>query len=69
KCSCLSANSKATQGGYVAKDTRLLAKRVLLLHYNARPHSAAAALKSLTAWGWDILPHPPHSRTSVGSQK
>jgi hypothetical protein len=33
----------------------------LLLHDNARPHSAAAAVNLLKSWGWEILPHPPYS--------
>jgi hypothetical protein len=34
---------------------------VLLLHDNARPHSAAATLNLLYSYGWEILPHPPQS--------
>jgi histone-lysine N-methyltransferase SETMAR len=34
---------------------------VLLLHNNARPHSAAATVNLLNSWGWEILPHPPHN--------
>jgi transposase len=34
---------------------------VLLLHDNARPHSAAAPVNLLNSWGWEILPHPPYS--------
>jgi hypothetical protein len=34
---------------------------VLLLHKNARPHSAAATVNLLNSWGWEILPYPPYS--------
>jgi transposase len=34
---------------------------VLLLHDNARPHSAAATVNIFNSWGWEILPHPPYS--------
>jgi transposase len=34
---------------------------VLLLNDNAPPHSAAATVNLLNSWGWEILPHPPHS--------
>jgi histone-lysine N-methyltransferase SETMAR len=33
----------------------------VLLHDNARPHSAAATMNLLNSWGWEILPHPPYS--------
>jgi hypothetical protein len=33
---------------------------VLLLHDNARPHSAGTTLNLLNSWGWKILPHPPY---------
>jgi len=36
-------------------------KRVLLLHDNARPHTAHATVKLLERWGWEILEHPPYS--------
>jgi transposase len=39
----------------------LLTKGLLLLHDNARPHSAAAAVNLLNSWGSEILPHPPYS--------
>jgi transposase len=35
--------------------------RVLRLHDDARPHSAAATVNLLKSWGWEILPHPPYS--------
>jgi histone-lysine N-methyltransferase SETMAR len=34
---------------------------VLLLHESTRPHSAAATVNLLNSWGWETLPHPPHS--------
>jgi histone-lysine N-methyltransferase SETMAR len=34
---------------------------VLLLHDNARPHSAAATVNILNSWGWKILTHTPYS--------
>jgi histone-lysine N-methyltransferase SETMAR len=34
---------------------------VLLLHDKGRPHNAAATVNPLNSWGWEILPHPPHS--------
>jgi transposase len=34
---------------------------VLLLHDHLRPHSAAATVNLLNSWGWEIIPHPPHS--------
>ena len=36
-------------------------KRVLLLHDNARPHTAHATVNLLERWGWEILQHPPYS--------
>jgi len=35
--------------------------RVLLLHDNARPHTAHATVNLLERWGWEILEHPPYS--------
>jgi hypothetical protein len=34
---------------------------VLLLHDNAKCHSAAATVNLLNFWGWEILPHSPYS--------
>ncbi len=36
-------------------------KGVLLLHDNARPHTAKAARSKIEEFGWEILPHPPYS--------
>jgi hypothetical protein len=33
----------------------------VILHDNARPHSAVATVNLLSSWGWEILPHPPQS--------
>jgi hypothetical protein len=41
---------------------------VLLLHYNARPHSAAAAANLWNYWGWEILPPSSHSSELVLSE-
>jgi len=32
-------------------------KRALLLHDNARPHTAHATVNLLERWGWEILEH------------
>jgi hypothetical protein len=52
KCSCLSGNSMETQGGYSVQETTIVEQRT---------HSAAATVNLLNSWGWEILPHPPHS--------
>jgi hypothetical protein len=59
-----------------SKRPGLLIKRlgVLLLQYNAPPHSAAATVNLLNSWSWEILPHHHtvliwHRRTSVYSQR
>jgi transposase len=39
----------------------------LLLHDNARPHSAAATVNLLNSWGWEILSHPTYSPDLVPS--
>jgi len=36
-------------------------KRLLLLHDNARPHTAHATANILERWGSEILEHPPYS--------
>ncbi len=36
-------------------------KGVLLLHDNARPHTAIAIRNKLREVSWEVLPHPPYS--------
>ena len=31
------------------------------MHDNARPHTTRATQELLDYFGWDVLPHPPHS--------
>jgi histone-lysine N-methyltransferase SETMAR len=39
----------------------LLTRGVLLLHDNARPHTAAQTQDLITSFGWEQLDHPPYS--------
>ena len=39
----------------------LLTKGVLLLHDNARPHSANQTTATLRSFKWEVLQHPPYS--------
>lgn len=39
----------------------MLSKGVLLLHDNARPHTARKTVELLGKFNWDIIPHPPYS--------
>ena len=34
---------------------------IVILHDNARPHTAAATRDLLHQFGWEIFDHPPHS--------
>lgn len=38
-----------------------LSKIVLLIHDNARPHTAYATQDLLEKLNWEVFPHPPHS--------
>jgi histone-lysine N-methyltransferase SETMAR len=44
-----------------SKPRRLISKRVLLLHDNARPHTAAHTVDTLRAMKFEVLKHPPYS--------
>jgi len=44
-----------------SKRRGLLSKRVLLLHDNARPHTAAHTVDTLRALKFEVLEHPPYS--------
>jgi histone-lysine N-methyltransferase SETMAR len=39
----------------------LLSRGVLLLHDNARPHTARLSQERIAAFGWQLLEHPPYS--------
>lgn len=39
----------------------LLSKGVILLHDNARAHTAHLSNNTLAKLGWKVLPHPPYS--------
>jgi len=39
----------------------LLQKGVVLLHDNATPHTANLTQEWFQRYGWEVLPHPPHS--------
>jgi histone-lysine N-methyltransferase SETMAR len=44
-----------------SKRRGLLSKTVLLLHDNARPHTAAHTVDTLRALKFEVLKHPPYS--------
>jgi hypothetical protein len=44
-----------------SKRRGLLSKSVLLLHNNARPHTAAHTVDALRALKFEVLKHPPYS--------
>ncbi|GBL79037.1 hypothetical protein AVEN_48988-1 [Araneus ventricosus] len=39
----------------------MLSGGIVLLHGNARPHTAAATQELLDKFGWEIFDHPPYS--------
>jgi len=39
----------------------IFAAGVLILHDNARSHASGAVSEILEKYGWQVLPHPPHS--------
>jgi len=43
------------------KRRRMLTATILLLHDNARPHSAAQTQELITAFKWEQMDHPPYS--------
>ena len=43
------------------KRGRMLSKKVLLHHDNARPHTAAATVETVQQLGFELLQHPPYS--------
>jgi hypothetical protein len=47
---------------FIRKDRpSLLTTGILLLHDNAKPHSATATMHLLKSWGEEILPHPQYN--------
>jgi len=44
-----------------------LSKEILLLHDNARPHTAAHTLKTLKQLQWEAMEHPAYSPNLVPS--
>jgi len=55
------ASLKKLRRAVQRKRPQMSDKRVLLLHDNARPHTAHATVNLLERWGWEILEHPPYS--------
>jgi histone-lysine N-methyltransferase SETMAR len=39
----------------------MLTSGVVLLHYNARPHTAARTRAPLEHFNWELFDHPPYS--------
>ena len=55
------ATLKKLKRAVQCKRPQMSDKRVLLMHDNARPHTAHATVKLLERWGWEILEHSPYS--------
>jgi len=55
------ATLKKIKRAFQRKRPQMSDKRMLLLHNNARPHTAHATVNLLGQWGWKILEHPPYS--------
>jgi hypothetical protein len=51
----------------LSKRQGLFSKRELLLHDNARPHTAAHTMDTLRALKFEVLKHPPYSPDLVPS--
>lgn len=50
------------QNALIAKQPGLVnRKKVLLLHDNARPHTAIIVQQKIQSLDWELLPHPPYS--------
>jgi hypothetical protein len=45
----------------------MLNRGVVMLHYNARPHTDAAMQDLIATFGWEQLNHPPYSPDLVPS--
>jgi hypothetical protein len=48
-----------------SKRKGILSEGVLLLHDNARPHTAARTLETLRKLKWEVMEHPAHSSDLV----
>ena len=46
---------------YKVKTTLMLSDVIMLLHDNARPHTANLITDKLQRFGWETLKHPPYS--------
>ena len=60
-CATLTKLRRAIQN----KRRGLLTSGVLLLHDNARPHSAIQTQNLIRSFGWEQIAHPPYSPDSV----
>ena len=56
-CATLQKLRRAIQN----KRRGMLTAGVVLLHDNARPHTARRTAAVLTEFGWELFPHPPYS--------